>query len=91
MVTLFYYARSVDPIIMIAFGSIASPQENPTYQTMQKVKQFLDYESTHPDAIIAYQRCSSPRWDNLPSGNQRSLSKGLNLGYMYWGQKHSSE
>ena len=34
---------------------------------------------------------SSPRWDNLPSGNQRYPLTGLNLGYMYWGQKHSSE
>ena len=35
--------------------------------------------------------CSSPIWDNLPSGNQRYLLKGLNLGHMYWGQKQSSE
>ena len=35
--------------------------------------------------------CSSPRWDNLPSGHQRHPLKGLNLGYMYWDQKHSSE
>ena len=33
----------------------------------------------------------APRWDNLPSGHQRYPLKGLNLGYMYWGQKHSSE
>ena len=33
---------------------------------------------------------SSPRWNNLPSGHQRYLLKGLNLGYIYWGQKHSS-
>ena len=31
--------------------------------------------------------CSSPRWDNLPSGNQWYPLLGLNLGYMYWGQK----
>ena len=35
--------------------------------------------------------CSSPRWENLPSGHQRYPLLGLNLGYMYWGQKHSSE
>ena len=35
--------------------------------------------------------CSRPRWDNLPSGHQRYLLFGLNLGYMYWGQKHISE
>ena len=31
--------------------------------------------------------CSSPRWDNLPSGHQRYPLLGINLGYMYWGQK----
>ena len=35
--------------------------------------------------------CSSPRWDNLPSEHQRYPLFGLNLGYMYWGQKHFSE
>ena len=35
--------------------------------------------------------CSSPRWDNLPSGHQRNPLLGLNLGHMYWVQKHSSE
>ena len=35
--------------------------------------------------------CSSPIWDNVPSGHQRYVLLGLNLGYMYWGQKHSSE
>ena len=37
------------------------------------------------------QSCSRPRWDNLPSGHQRYPLKGLNLGYMYWGQEHSTE
>ena len=35
--------------------------------------------------------CSSPRWENLPSGHQRYPLFGINLGYMYWGQKHVSE
>ena len=36
--------------------------------------------------IISLMSCSSPKWDNLPSGNQRYPLKGFNLGYMYWGQ-----
>ena len=35
--------------------------------------------------------CSIPRWENLPSGHQRYPLFGINLGYMYWGQKHISE
>ena len=44
---------------------------------------------------VHFQKCtgefSNPRWDNLPSGHQRYQLLGINLWYMYWGQKHSSE
>ena len=40
---------------------------------------------------LAVMSCSSPIWDNLPSGHQRYPLFGLNLGYMYWGQKQFSE
>ena len=40
--------------MLAALGTIASQQANPTEQKMQKVKQFLDYAATHPDAIITY-------------------------------------
>ena len=46
--TFLYYARAVDPIMLAALGTIASQQATPTEQTMQKVKQFLDYAATHP-------------------------------------------
>ena len=49
-----YYAKSVDPTILTAPGSISSQQENPTEKTMKKVKQVLDYAVTHPYAIITY-------------------------------------
>ena len=32
-----------------------------------------------------------PIWDNLPSGYQHYPLKGINLRYMYCGQKHFSE
>jgi hypothetical protein len=35
-------------------GSVATQQANPTENTMKKVQQFLDYASTHPDAIATY-------------------------------------
>ena len=44
------------------------------------------FPGTHMVVLI----CSSPRCDNLPSGHQQYPLLGLNLGYMYWGQKHSS-
>ncbi len=36
----------------MALGSIATQQANLTENTMKKVQQFLDYASSHPDAII---------------------------------------
>jgi hypothetical protein len=50
-----YYAQCVDSTTFTAMGSIATQQANPTKNTMIKVKQFLDYVSTHPDAIVTYQ------------------------------------
>jgi hypothetical protein len=41
--------------MLTALGSIATQQANPTMNTMIKVKQFLDYAFTHPNAIVTYQ------------------------------------
>ena len=40
---------------------------------------------------VILQSCSSPRWENLPSGHQRNPLSGLFVRYMYWGQKYFSE
>jgi hypothetical protein len=52
--TFLYHARCVNSTMLTALGSIATQQANPTKNTMIKVKQFLDYASTHPDAIVTY-------------------------------------
>ena len=41
--------------------------------------------------LAPFVSCSSPRWDNLPCGYQIHPLKGLNLRYIYYGQKHFSE
>ena len=53
--TFLYYAQSIDSTMITALGSIAAQQVNPTKNTMIKVKQFLDYAFTHPNAIVTYQ------------------------------------
>ena len=35
-------------------GSIATQQADPTENTLQKIKQFIDYAATNPEAIITY-------------------------------------
>jgi hypothetical protein len=52
--TFRYYSQCVDSTMLAALGSIATQQANPTKNTIKKVQQFLDYASTHPDAIVTY-------------------------------------
>ena len=54
--TFLFYARAVDPTMLVALGSIATEQANPTKRTMEKVKQFLDYAATQEAAVITYRK-----------------------------------
>ena len=38
-----YYARAVDPTILVALSTISSSQAEPTEETMEKAKYLLDY------------------------------------------------
>ena len=40
--------------MLTALSTISTQQSSQTEQTMQKVKQFIDYASTHPDSIVTY-------------------------------------
>ncbi len=40
--------------MLTALGTMATQQANPTDKTMTNIKQFLDYATTHPNAIITY-------------------------------------
>ncbi len=37
-----------------ALGTLATQQATPTKNTMKKIKQFLDYASINPDAVVTY-------------------------------------
>ena len=37
-----------------ALGTLATQQASPTRNTMNQIKQFLDYAATHPDAVLIY-------------------------------------
>jgi hypothetical protein len=49
-----YYARAVDPTILMALSAIVSQQALPTEDMHNHVNQFLDYMATHHDAEIRY-------------------------------------
>ena len=44
--TFLYYARAINPTMLVALSSIASEQASPTKPTMKKVDQFLDYAAS---------------------------------------------
>ena len=52
--TLLYYARAVDPTILVALSAIAAQQSKPTETTMAKVKQLLQYCASQEEAILTY-------------------------------------
>ena len=54
--SLLYYGRAVDPTILVALGSIASQQNQPTETTAAAVTKLLNYVSTHPNATIRYHK-----------------------------------
>ncbi len=52
--TFVYYGRAVDSTMLTTLSSIASMQAEPTKETMNNTKLFLDYAASHQDAIITY-------------------------------------
>jgi hypothetical protein len=54
--TLLYYARAVDPTILVTISHLSSQQAKPTVQTMAAVNHLLDYCATHPNAISRFHK-----------------------------------
>ena len=54
--TFSYYSQAVDGTMQTTLSAIAAQQAAPTMQTMEKVKQFLDYCATNDDAVITYKK-----------------------------------
>eukprot|EP00957_Ditylum_brightwellii_P054336 4116842-Ditylum_brightwellii.AAC.1 len=52
--TLLYYARQLDPTMLIAIGTIAAAQSKGTEATAKAVEHLLDYCVSHPNATIRY-------------------------------------
>jgi hypothetical protein len=52
--SVLYYARAVDPTVLMPLNDIATEQTKATEKTQAAKNQLLDYLSTHPDAAIRY-------------------------------------
>jgi hypothetical protein len=52
--SLLYYARSVDPTMLVALSTLASAQEKGTAATSEAMNQLIDYCATHTDVEVCY-------------------------------------
>jgi hypothetical protein len=52
--SVLYYARAVDPTVLMPLNDIATEQTKATERTQAATNQLLDYLDTHPDATIRY-------------------------------------
>jgi alpha-L-fucosidase len=52
--TLLYYARAVDPTLIMPINVLASEQSNTTEVTADKAIKLLNYCNTHPETKIRY-------------------------------------
>jgi hypothetical protein len=52
--SVLYYARAVDPTVLMPLNDIATEQTKATENTQAATNQLLDYLATHPDATIRY-------------------------------------
>lgn len=49
-----FYARAVDPTMLVALNEIGTHQAHATQLTLKKCFMLMDYAATHPLAIIRY-------------------------------------
>jgi hypothetical protein len=52
--SVLYYARAVDPTVLMPLNDIATEQTKATQKTQAATNQMLDYLAAHPDASIRY-------------------------------------
>jgi hypothetical protein len=52
--SVLYYAKAVDPTVLMPLNDIATEQTKATEKTQATTNQMLDYLATHPDATIRY-------------------------------------
>jgi hypothetical protein len=52
--SILYYARAVDPTVLMPLNDIVPEQSKATKKTQAATNQMLDYISTHSDAAIRY-------------------------------------
>lgn len=80
--TFLYYVLALNLSMLVAIGSVASRQNNPTKMTMSQIIWFLDYCAAHPDTCIEYTASGMILWTGsdasyLSESNARSRAGAL--------------
>jgi len=52
--TLLYYARAVDPTLLVPLSAVAAHQSVPTEETKELIHQLLDFCATQEEAVLTY-------------------------------------
>jgi len=79
--TFLYYARAVDPAILVALNDISGEQANPTNTTQKDLAMLMDFLACHPNATIRFiagpmQLCVESDASYLSVTNSRSRYGG---------------
>ena len=53
---ILYYARAIDPTILMALNSLAVVQTKPIIETAKQITHFINYRETHTDTITEYRK-----------------------------------
>ncbi len=90
--TLLYYARAVDPTMLVALGTIAAQQSKATEATATAIVQLLDYCATHPNATIRYRASDMVlRIQSDASYLSEAKARSRSGGHFYLGDKPSNQ
>jgi hypothetical protein len=86
MGTLLYYARAVDPTLIIPINVLASEQSKATTYTADKVIKVLNYCNTHPETKIRYHASDMILYINSDASYlSKRESKSRAGGFFYMG------
>jgi len=81
---LLYYARAVDPTLLVALSTLATQQAHRTQATLEALTQLLNYCATHSDAVICYHASDMVLWTHsnasyLTAAKGRSRATGYSF------------
>jgi hypothetical protein len=82
--SVLYYARAVDPTVLMPLNDITTKQTKATEKTQATTNQLLDYLATHPDATIRYHASDMILHINSDASYLSASNAGSRLGGLFF-------